>query len=536
MSPRRGTLVELLTIAGFCAFLFYFGLNTFGLVGADEPRYAQIAREMLDRGDWVTPTLYGKPWLEKPPLYYWRAMAAYIIFGVSDWSARLPAATAATLMVFVVYFFARRFLSGAQLNAALMTASSAGVIGFARGAGTDMQLAATFVIAMLGWYAWFATKRRLWLAGFYLFLAFGTLSKGPVAPLLAVLIIVIFAAVRRDLRLVWKTLWLPGILVFLAVVLPWYVAVQLRNSEFFRGFFLEHNFARFATNLYRHRQPFWYYIPVLFLGVMPWSALVIAGMVEAGRDWRRRARENVDTALPAFLLTWVAVLVVFFSLSMSKLPGYILPAFPPCAMLAANYLRGREQLGWPISVAQAALSAVLLGATLLYPNILLHRSGAIPPSAKLVAGGIAALLFLATLSGLRRQGTRVLRLVVLAPVIVGLAFLLRVAGPSIDEAFSLRPVAKELDRMGTDRKQLAVFKASRIVEYGLAFYENRGLARYERGEIPAGDHLVVTTEGARAQLQQRVGARRLSRLGGFPPQRLEYFWVSTPAPTGHLHR
>jgi hypothetical protein len=117
-----------------------------------------------------------------------------------------------------------------------------------------------------------------------------------------------------------------------------------------------------------------------------------------------------------------------------------------------------------------------------------------------------------------------------------LAFLLRVAGPAIDQAFSLRPVAKELDRMGTDRQQLAVFKASRVVEYGLGFYENRGLARYERGEIPAGDHLVVTTEGARAELQQRVGGRRLSRLGGFPPQRLEYFWVSTPPPGGHLHR
>jgi 4-amino-4-deoxy-L-arabinose transferase-like glycosyltransferase len=399
-----------------------------------------------------------------------------------------------------------------------------------------MQLAATFVVAMLGWYAWFATGRRLWLAGFYLFLAFGALSKGPVAPLLAALVIVGFAAVHRDLRLVWRTLWLPGILIFLVVVLPWFVAVQLRNPEIFRVFFLEHNFARFATNLYRHRQPFWYYVPVLFLGVMPWSALVVAGMVEAGRDWRRRAGETAENALPVFLLIWVAVGVGFFSISMSKLPGYILPVFPPCAMLAANYLRRREQLGWPISVAQAALSAVLLGAALLYPNFLLHRSGAIPSSAKLVAGGIAALLFVATLSGVRRQGTRVLRLVVLAPVIVGLAFLLRVAGPSMDEAFSLRPVAKELDRMGTDRKQLAVFKTSRVVEYGLAFYENRGLARYERGEIPPGDHPVVTTEGARAELQQRVGGRRLSRLGGFPPQRLEYFWVSTPPPGGHLPR
>ena len=123
MSRRRTTLIELITITGFCAFLFYFGLSAFGLVGADEPRYAQIAREMLARHDLVTPTLYGKPWLEKPPLYYWRAMETYWALGVSDWAARLPSATAATFMVAVIYFLLRRFQPGSQLNGALMTAA-----------------------------------------------------------------------------------------------------------------------------------------------------------------------------------------------------------------------------------------------------------------------------------------------------------------------------------------------------------------------------------------------------------------------------
>ena len=128
-----------LLLAGFCGFLFFFGLSYFGLVGADEPRYAQVAQEMFVRHDWITPTLGGKPWLEKPALYYWQTILAYKIFGVSDWAARLCSALDATLMVVAVYLFLRRFRSdahfaGFSLDGALMTASASGVIGFARAA------------------------------------------------------------------------------------------------------------------------------------------------------------------------------------------------------------------------------------------------------------------------------------------------------------------------------------------------------------------------------------------------------------------
>ena len=99
MAQRSRLSSDWLLLAGFCGFLFFFGLAYFGLMGADEPRYAQVAREMLARHDWITPTLSGKPWMEKPPLYYWQAMVAYSVFGVSDWAARLPSAVDATLMV-----------------------------------------------------------------------------------------------------------------------------------------------------------------------------------------------------------------------------------------------------------------------------------------------------------------------------------------------------------------------------------------------------------------------------------------------------
>jgi len=537
--PRRTTLIELVTVAGFCAFLFYFGLTAFGLVGADEPRYAQIAREMLQRHDLVTPILYGKPWLEKPPLYYWRAMEEYWVLGVSDWAARLPSAMAATFMIAVIYFFLRRFRPGSQLNGALMTAASAGMIGFARGASTDMLLAAAFVVGMLAWFAWYASDRRLWLVFFYFFMALGALAKGPVAPLLAGLIIAIFALTERDTRLITRTLWFPGILLFLAVSLPWYVAAQLQNPQFLREFILQHNLERFATNMYHHRQPFWYFVPVLLLGVMPWTALVIAGWVEAIKQWRKPpishpskdglggAPNGPEGALPHFLLIWTAVIVIFFSISASKLPGYILPAVPACAVLAADWVSRRERLGWGLVMAQGVLSGALLALALLYPHLLVNRYQ-VPGEARWLALGIGAVAFLATVSVLARRGTAALRLVVLTPVVVGLAFLLRIGAPAIDNALSARPVARAITQMEGRPVEVAVFKASRETEYGLAFYRNQPIPRDEPGEILAHDHLVVVPEAHADEFVKAVHPRRASRLGGFAPQHLEFYWVSPP--------
>src|SRR4029077_2022152 len=179
------TRTDVLLLAAFCGFLFFYGLGAFGLLGADEPRYAQVAREMLDRSDWVTPTLQGKPWLEKPVLYYWQAMLSFRAFGITDQAARLPAAFDAIVLIAVVYLFLRRFRPGSELEGALITASCAAVVGFAHAAATDMPLTAPFAIALLAWYAWYESRQKIYLAAFYVFLALGTLAKGPVAPALS---------------------------------------------------------------------------------------------------------------------------------------------------------------------------------------------------------------------------------------------------------------------------------------------------------------------------------------------------------------
>src|SRR5581483_4771379 len=377
------TRTDVLLLAGFCAFLFFYGLGAFGLIGADEPRYAQVAREMLDRQDWVTPTLGGAAWLEKPPLYYWQAMLSYSVLGVTDVAARIPSAVDATLLIVAIYLFFRKFRSGVQVDAALIAASCAGVIGYARAASMDIGLTATFAIGMLAWWAWRESGKHAYLALFYFFMALGMLAKGPVAPVLAGVIVVLFALAARETKLIVRTMWWPGILLFCAVGLPWYVLVDLRNPQFFREFILEHNLARFSSNLYHHPEPFWYYIPVTAFSLVPWIAFVIAAAVESIRVWwneRREVRSEPDLHLQfsIFACCWLIVPVIFFSISQSKLPGYILPSIPAGAILLAIYLMGRVEREaslprWLAIIHAAISSAPVLPALVVGYLVMNHK-------------------------------------------------------------------------------------------------------------------------------------------------------------------
>jgi 4-amino-4-deoxy-L-arabinose transferase-like glycosyltransferase len=527
-SPRilapagRITWIELSVLGGFCAFLFFFGLASFGLVGADEPRYAQIAREMLARHDWVTPILYGKPWLEKPILLYWQAMLSYGVFGVSDWAARFPVACDATAMVFGIYFFVRRFWRGWQLDAALITAFCAGVIGFGRAASTDMPLATTFTLGMLAWLTWHKTGHKLWLIAFYLMMGLAVLAKGPVAVVLAAGIILAYAVLRRDGRLVLRTLWLPGIAAFLAVMLPWYIAVQAATPEFFHVFVLEHNFARFGTNMFQHKQPFWYYLAVLPLAFVPWTVLGVAAFVSALKRWR----QCDDLTLPIAL--WVLVPLVFFSLSESKLPGYILPAIPALPLLIAAWrdriARDGKRIGTALVVGHAAVASALLTGILLAPHFVLRLK---PPGPAIgIAAGVGAIVFMLILLLVHRLGLGALRFATLIPVVLGLTFTIRFVAPTVDSLQSARPVAERIAQLAPGATTVAGFDIRRETEYGLAFYRNSPVPRYDRAEIPQSAHVLIAPQGSIGEIGTLLPGRVLVRLGGFVPQHLEIYMVS----------
>jgi 4-amino-4-deoxy-L-arabinose transferase-like glycosyltransferase len=536
-SMTMRTRTDVLLIVGFCAFLFFYGSGQFGLVGADEPRYAQVAREMLERRDWITPVLGGVPWLEKPPLYYWQAMVAYSALGVTDVAARAPAAIDASLLVVAVYLFFRRFRRGVEVDAALITASCAGVIGYSRAASMDIALAASFSIGMLSWWAWRETGQKIHLALFYGLMALGMLAKGPVAPFLAGAVIVLFTLATREYRLVVRTLWLPGILLFCAIALPWYVAVQLRNPQFFREFILEHNLARFSSDLYHHRQPFWYYLPVTALGLMPWTVFVVAALVRSARAWwaerkSASAEPDLELQLNVFACCWLVLPILFFSISQSKLPGYVLPAIPAGAVLLADYLRqhfGQEE-NRPVSKWLAVLHA-LVAATPVVPALLVayavtqHRLPAGGPMflALAVAFALCAAIALTLVSRLR---LRMLRFVTLIPVVLAVAAVLKLGTASIDQTFSARPLAVELARIETHVMPVAVCGVRRELEFGLAFYRNQTIARYESGNVPAKEHLLVAPATWRANVEQQTAGRHVSFLGHYAAQGVDYYWVS----------
>lgn len=544
----RLLLLQLLVVLPVCGFLFFFGLGAFGLVGADEPRYAQIGREMLARHDWIVPTINGQPWLEKPVLLYWREMIAYSIFGVHDWTARIPSAIFAAAFVIAILFFMRRFRPGSELDAALITACCAAVIGFGRGASTDMQLSAPFCVAMLAWWAWHESGRKLWLTFFYVLLAVGALAKGPVSPALAILIVAAYAALRRDGRIFVRSLWIPGFILFFAIALPWYIAVQVKVPQFFRVFFLQHNLERFSTNLYQHSQPFWYYIPVFIVSVLPWSVYTLPALWNTLRGaWNVIHRGNSQSGdeepfyktdgFEQFLMLWVLVPLVFFSISRSKLPGYILPAIPPAALLTACYLQQHEKIDRIKLILHSLVCGAVLAGALIAPWILLKRH--LTQDAWTMVAAITCITASAVLLLVRYRGLRVLHFVTLLPVILGLVFLLRFAAAPpqpnspardtlIDLTQSSRSVDAALRSFGVNSGPIAIFNVphQRELEYGLNFYRNQPIQLYGRDPIPADTHVVIAKQGDLDAVQSSVGSRKVVSIGSFAFQRLEFFKVS----------
>ena len=532
------TRTDSLLLVGFCAFLFFYGLGQFGLIGADEPRYAQVSQEMLERRDWITPVLGGQPWLEKPPLYYWQAMAAYSVFGVSDWAARMPSAVDATFLVLALYFFLRRFRRGMELDGALIAASCAGIMGYARAASMDMALAAAFTIGMLGWWAWRETCKRKYLAAFYGFMALGMLAKGPVAPFLALLVIVFYAAAVREWRLVLNTLWLPGILLFCAVALPWYFAVQSRNPEFFREFIVEHNLGRFSKNLYHHTQPFWYYMPVAALALIPWIVFAITAFVESVRAWWAErtspggSPRDPEYRLSIFACVWLIVPMLFFSISQSKLPGYILPAIPASTLLLAEYLRRRRERNdgerpsiWLVILHSMLAVAPIVPALLIAYLVTQHRLPGGQPM--LVALAIAFVLCAGiALTLVRKAGLRMLRFVTLIPVVLTVGAVLKLGSGVLDQTLSARPLAQDIAAVELHRLPLAVYHIRRELEYGLTFYRNRLTLNYDWGRVPGEEHLLVAPENSQAEIENLVAGRRLLLLGHYAPQHVDYFWIA----------
>ncbi len=327
-----------------------------------------------------------------------------------------------------------------------------------------------------------------------------------------------------------QTLWPAGVLLFLVVALPWYVAVQRANPDFLHVFIFQQNLARYTSDLYRHSQPFWFYLPVVLLGLVPWVAFVVAATVDAIRDWSYSVEQPAgEHDLRTFLAIWFLFPIIFFSVSQSKLPGYILPAIPAGTILLADFIRRREEQGdkpalWLI-LLHAAVSAALLIAALVVPFKLLRLP--LPTAVLIVAALLAVCAFAMFVATLLTSGYRVLRFTTLVPVVIAFAMVLRGTAPIIEALESARPVQAALQVTALGQlPDIAVYDVPRAIEYGLGFYRNHFIANYGRNEIPDKTHIVVASAGTEKELEYRLPQRRVTRIGGWAPQHLDFYLVA----------
>ena len=333
------------------AFLLLGTLGVRPLYKADESRYAEIPREMVASGDWLTPRLNDFKYFEKPPLQYWATAVFFKLFGEHDWVARLWTALAAVAGVALVFLAGRKLFSpeAGALGAAVLAGCPLYVM---LGQINTLDMALSFFLSAAIFA--FALQR------FHLFwaaCALAVLSKGLIGIVLPMGAIGLYVLVKRDWQLLRKMKLIAGPLVFLAVAAPWFIAVSAANGEFAYFFFVQEHFQRFTTKMHGRYQPMWYFLPIVAAGIAPWLLPFFSSSFSSLRAIsQKEKKDGRELDGPMFLVLWLSVVFVFFSVSGSKLPSYILPMFPALALLIGRSIA----LAQPrrLLAAQAALSSV----------------------------------------------------------------------------------------------------------------------------------------------------------------------------------
>lgn len=378
------TRYQLLALIALAGCLFFIGLGRLPLLEPDEGRNAEVAREMISLHDWITPHYDTLPYLDKPAVFFWLVAGCFKVFGLSELAARLPSALAALGTLLLIWLLARRmFDERSAWIAGLVFATSPLAMVFARVVIFDMTLAFLVTLTLAAFWLSHTAERPRRDLDCLMFAAAGiaTITKGPVGFVLPLLTILVYAAVQRRFREMKRLAWPPGIALFLAVSLPWFIAVSIRNPDFPRYAFWDESVLRFTTAHAHRGGSVFYYIPVFLAGFFPWSfALLFAG-VNRIRGWKRLREPGAGPR--AFLLAWALVTFVFFSFSHSKLPAYVLPAIPALALLMGDIWNREVKAGaasrrpdW-LTAAFAVLIAVGILTAALPPwlqSSSLHRA------------------------------------------------------------------------------------------------------------------------------------------------------------------
>jgi 4-amino-4-deoxy-L-arabinose transferase-like glycosyltransferase len=362
-----------LPLAVIALLMSFFRLGSVTLFDVDEAVFSQATKEMVESGDWITPTYNGENRFDKPILFYWLMAASYKVFGINEFGARFPSALSGFLLCLALFFFVRRFHSRERaFYAAVPLALSPYFFVYSHAAVTDMALTLFLTLALLSFFLSLERKEGAGrsIYGLYVFSALAFLTKGLIGILFPFGIAVVYQLFTEGIKGMRRVFSPAGMLLFLLLSAPWYVVqLQINGSEFIQQFFVKHHFKRFTGVISGHRGPFYYYLPALIIGLLPWVSFLPGGIRAAVKDRKslpekseRPAEEdamviNRDPDLGLFALVWFTFVFVFFSLSTTKLPNYILPAIPAACILVST---GMAEKGKWRTYANAGIAVIMI--------------------------------------------------------------------------------------------------------------------------------------------------------------------------------
>lgn len=484
LTPRRATWrtaggIVALVLVATGAFVVDLGRPAFWDPG--EGRYAQTVHEMMASGQWLVPTLNGVPYFDKPPGYYWLVAGSFHTFGLHEWAARLPSAIPALLTIAVTACFAWPRLGAATaIGSGLILATTTQFVALGRSVRMDMLLTLLLSATLFRAYALWTDDRpssgRTWML--YALPAFGLLIKGPIAVVLPVLIVGALTALTRDLARLRRLRPGPGIAVAAIVAASWYVPTAITAPEYLRAFLWDQNVGRFVGAATGHGEPAWYFLWILPVSFLPWTFFAPAAVARACR--RARRRHDLDV----FLLCWIVLTVGFFSISRAKLATYVLPVFPPLALLVARHLRSvlaagvatrRRELRVPAYLTTVGLAAVAIAVPI-------GVAIAFPAYVRPAAATLGLLpLALAGVWAIRQEQWRLGPPILLVAMLALHALFYRVGSPYVDEFSSLRRPA-EIARELPDDTAIFAYKTR---GHSFGFYDGRVITRLRSPEAVA---------------------------------------------------
>jgi len=477
-STRKAEFLFILILVLLSLTLFFFHLGTRPLWDIDEGKHAATSKDMILSGDWITPTLNGETFFDKPILFNWLVAISFLVFGFTEFAARFPAAVLGLGCIIITYLLGRKIVGPTVglLSGAILATNGEYII-LSRAVVHDISLVFFMTLALFFFYLGFkdGRNRKVYFLLFYASTGFAVLAKGPVGVLLPALIIGLFLILERKLGFIKEMRIGWGILIFLGISAPWYLLISLKNRDYAGYFFIQQNLMNFISlsQEVRHPRPVYFYVYILLGGFFPWSLFLPLAIIRAFREGLKGISDGT-----LFLLVWFGVIFLFFSMASSKLEPYILPLFPAVSLLVGllwhDLLKGPTpelQKGFLYSFIPI-LGILILGMFYLwmYPPLRLESQYGIDVfrlsrHALWIIGGTAVSFYLFLKKNAKASFSTMVGMV--GSVIL---FIILVILPLVNPYRSTKGLAQKLDLMVPPGEKLVFY---RYLRESALFYTNR---------------------------------------------------------------